>query len=111
MGRRIVGSKVRCVYVMAGAAGNFAMRRKRHVCRDPDVPRSDIHRMQVAFGKDLLVAPCAPGRYGCRHLAFQDFPGGISEMTGEAFLEFMRLRLHAVNHDAEENDEEENGGG
>jgi hypothetical protein len=32
-------------------------------------------------------------------------------MTGEAFLKFMRILLHAVNYDADENGEEENCGG
>jgi hypothetical protein len=94
---------------MAGAAGNFSMRRERHVRGDPDVPRSDIHRMQVAFGKDLLVAPCAQGRYGRRHLAFQDFSVGIGKMAGEAFLKSMRVRLHAVNDDADENSANQQG--
>jgi hypothetical protein len=57
----------------------------------------------VAFAQDLLVAVRAEGRYGRRHLTFYDFSGGISEMTGEAFLKFMRLHLHAVDHDADEN--------
>jgi hypothetical protein len=58
------------------------------------VPLNDSH---------LLVAPTAQGRYGRRHLAFSDFPGGISKMAGEAFLKCMRVPLPAVNDDADEN--------
>lgn len=94
---------------MAGGAGHLSVLRERHVCRDLDVLRPEIYRMEVAFGKYLFVAPFTKDGDGRRHLAFQNFSGRISQVAGEAFLKFMRLCLHAVNHDADENTAEEQG--